>query len=621
MRWLLLVACLLWGAGASAQTPNTLAATINNAPAVAQPLAGSENFAITQSGVTKRITAANLIAAAQGSANSVATNAALAATLQISYPGGVWRLTYGNGNKAPPLWYQPQTGSCATNSQVGDNGSCVDVAADGNSWLAAVPDGGLDARQFGADPFGVVESSSALQKWGNWVMAATGRTGWLDAGTYSITTALSWTGGSSCAMNGAGITASKIIYSGASTTNSIVSITNTLQCTFNGWGVNSTTVMTAGAAIYFNNTDYSKMNLSAGLGGRLNAGVAPTAKLWHGIWFELSSWNSLSGTAYVTKDAVLANNLVELNIDSWINVNKGRAGVHAAGAVGGLYLGYVSVECINTGLYGLLIDNELTAGTNLQFFVSNRAVFDTCLTHNVKIDNTAADTTQGVRAISWEGWASGAGPTVGAAGIYVKNWHNGTIHLSGSATLISNQGSGMLIDDTTSIPSIDPAAVINGNAAYGVQCSVPMTNIIADVQNQQGTWNNILGPFSFPNCGGQLSRATWPNFTPVLTCVGGGAPPTATALGTSYRYGRKEHIHYDVTLTGGGTCVTSLNFSTPADVSDITGCAFHGMENTGKFGIIGISGTATQVSVFKYDGTLIQTNGLRFFFDGECQVL
>ena len=81
---------------------------------------------------------------------SVPTLAALQAALTASYPAGVWRSDYSTGLGAPPLWYVPETGTCAFNGRISDGGSCVNTTSgDGNSFYAVFPAQGADGRQWG----------------------------------------------------------------------------------------------------------------------------------------------------------------------------------------------------------------------------------------------------------------------------------------------------------------------------------------------------------------------------------------------------------------------------------------------------------------------------------------
>jgi len=94
----------------------------------------------------------------------VATKTALAASATSTYPNGVIRDDYSIRLGAPPLFYEPETGTCAANSRIDDGGSCINTtASDGNSWYAVFPTAGVDVREFGADPAGKSDSAPALR--------------------------------------------------------------------------------------------------------------------------------------------------------------------------------------------------------------------------------------------------------------------------------------------------------------------------------------------------------------------------------------------------------------------------------------------------------------------------
>lgn len=84
-----------------------------------------------------------------------ASLANLQALHTAAVPAGVWRDDYAAGRGAPPLWFLPETGTCAANSRVNDGGSCVNTTSgDGNSFYAVFPSAGVDIREFGAIPDG-----------------------------------------------------------------------------------------------------------------------------------------------------------------------------------------------------------------------------------------------------------------------------------------------------------------------------------------------------------------------------------------------------------------------------------------------------------------------------------
>lgn len=93
-----------------------------------------------------------------GTISSVANLTALQASCTASsgcpggdavFTGGVWRLTYGNGNGAEPLFYAPQNSACSIKAGLGDNGYQV-KSADNKCWVAQFPASGASILQFGA---------------------------------------------------------------------------------------------------------------------------------------------------------------------------------------------------------------------------------------------------------------------------------------------------------------------------------------------------------------------------------------------------------------------------------------------------------------------------------------
>lgn len=92
---------------------------------------------------------------------TVATNTALVALSTVTV-STVTRLGFTAAGDAPPLTYTASASACSLNSGAGDNGSQVQ-SANGKCWLADFPPGPIDAREFGADPTGTNDSTSALQ--------------------------------------------------------------------------------------------------------------------------------------------------------------------------------------------------------------------------------------------------------------------------------------------------------------------------------------------------------------------------------------------------------------------------------------------------------------------------
>jgi len=106
-----------------------------------------------------------------GGAGGVANLTALTLASTAAYPTGVWRTTYGNGNGAPPLFYNPSAGACTFNAGAGDNGAQV-PSADGKCWIASFPSGAVDVKQWGA----LSDAGSPIAGSYGWTATANGTT-------------------------------------------------------------------------------------------------------------------------------------------------------------------------------------------------------------------------------------------------------------------------------------------------------------------------------------------------------------------------------------------------------------------------------------------------------------
>jgi hypothetical protein len=106
-----------------------------------------------------------------GGAGGVANLTALTLASTAAYPTGVWRTTYGNGNGAPPLFYNPSASACTFNAGAGDGGAQV-PSADGKCWIAAFPSGAVDVKQWGA----LSDGGSPIAGAYGWTATANGTT-------------------------------------------------------------------------------------------------------------------------------------------------------------------------------------------------------------------------------------------------------------------------------------------------------------------------------------------------------------------------------------------------------------------------------------------------------------
>lgn len=180
----ILAALLIFGSNAHAIE---FADVIDVAPAATLPLGASNKIPITQAGVLHSVLAGQLTISA-----AVASTTDLAASATAAYPEGIWRNTYGNGNGAPPMFYAPQTGTCASHSLASDNGYCVNTTTgDGNSWLARPGSGeGMDARQFGCTLDGTTDDTTCAQAAVAWLRLTGGPLWMTDKTTMAISAPL-----------------------------------------------------------------------------------------------------------------------------------------------------------------------------------------------------------------------------------------------------------------------------------------------------------------------------------------------------------------------------------------------------------------------------------------------
>lgn len=110
--------------------------------------------------------------------STVATNAALVASCaSVSscqagvpvYSNGVWRADFSANLGAPPLWFVPETGTCAANSRVSDGGSCVNTSGgDGNSFYAVFPAAGASPMEWGPSGNGSTDDTAKIQAAVTW---------------------------------------------------------------------------------------------------------------------------------------------------------------------------------------------------------------------------------------------------------------------------------------------------------------------------------------------------------------------------------------------------------------------------------------------------------------------
>lgn len=84
----------------------------------------------------------------------------------LTFSSGVWRITYGNGNSAAPLWYNASSSACTH----ADTGGQVN-SADGKCWIASFPDNTGEIGEWGAKGDGSTPDTTAIQAAMNFMAA------------------------------------------------------------------------------------------------------------------------------------------------------------------------------------------------------------------------------------------------------------------------------------------------------------------------------------------------------------------------------------------------------------------------------------------------------------------
>lgn len=109
--------------------------------------------------------------------------------------GAILRLTDGVAG-APAMTFIPESGTCSANSRVNDGASCVNSSSDSNSWVGQFLPAGADVRQWGADPTGGTDATTAIQAAATFT-ATTGIPLWFPQGLFKMSSKITATLGNS----------------------------------------------------------------------------------------------------------------------------------------------------------------------------------------------------------------------------------------------------------------------------------------------------------------------------------------------------------------------------------------------------------------------------------------
>jgi hypothetical protein len=324
-------------------------------------------------------------------------------------------------------------------------------------------------QDYGAVGDGSTDDTTAMQ---NWLAAITaGTTGYLPAGQYKITSALSMSV-ARFAIFGEGYS-SIILYAGASTTADIFTIGNGVseigRIVLENFRIESNTTMTGGYGLRLRKFVRSRMrNIILG-------GQDGNNKLYNGIYFD-----ETDVVSYIGADIKALNNGLTVRggtptgpkSELWLKHGKitgcGNVGLLMAGAFGGLKIDQMDI--IGNTSHGMLIDQSLSAEVNREVQVS-KASFDTNGGAGIYLNGGFG--AGGILSLTGT-WVA----TNDAHGIVVSANETAAarIQMTGG-TLFNHTGDGIRILNTTPTVHLD-GVLIRDNTGYGINNSSAGTNVM-----------------------------------------------------------------------------------------------------------------------------------------------
>jgi hypothetical protein len=352
------------------------------------------------------------------------------------------------------------------------------------SWVT--PPFGLTPQYFGAVGNGIVDDTVALNAFFDAIPNHTGigsKNGYIPAGTYLFTDTLrisrnDWS------IQGAGKYATTLRYVGSANNIDLIQIGDGVgpssRISLSNLRVDSTTQMISNAGIHFRNAYYVTVENVAMQGNTTSLGN----NLYRALWFDVFEWtNLLNVNAYAQSSTIIMNDGGPIYIDGLeiLGPNTG-IGLHFAGNAGGLSLGEAEIDGLSIGM---LVNNDISAGGNTQFFVSNLAKFDSNVNAGIYLNDAVANQ----KYFSFLGWISASSVN----GFVIIDFKDGNINIGGGAQIIISGGSGIVYEDTSVTLVIDPAASVSSNASFGILATSSTNKIFSDFKavapNTSGDYN------------------------------------------------------------------------------------------------------------------------------------
>jgi hypothetical protein len=381
-------------------------------------------------------------------------------------------------------------------------------------------------NDFGAVGDGVADDTAAINAWLTYIVA-NDKIGYVPAGTYRFTSALTGGVGSNWGIVGEGSAAVTFLYDGANTSNDIWTIgdgiADLINVKLSGFKLKSDTVMTAGIGLHIKRLCRSIVY------DVTPDGQDGNGNLWHGIWFdELDNVTYDKFEIRAQQDGLRISGgagavpKADLNISHY-KIASCDVGIRVGGAFGGLYMGEGSIAVCGDGV---VIDNTIVAEANREVFFAPTMAIDACSRCGVVID----------QAISSQLWVSIPAHTWIASctshGVWIKNASGAKVAID--AYIYNITGDGIRIDDASSFVEIGNP-IFNTITGYGINPTVNATNLRMDAPRYIDVTNTFNftamraaanSPFPISV---QSGRAIyWLNFTGTLD--GAGAATFAHSL-------------------------------------------------------------------------------------------
>jgi len=352
---------------------------------------------------------------------------------------------------------------------------------------------------FEADPTGADDCSAALLAFATYLQSKS-KIGYIPNGTYKLSSAVAIAAASNWGMVGDNSESVQFVYSGANTTNDILSIgslsANSIKVQLQGFRVTSTTVMTGGIGIHLMRLCRSEVI------DVIPDGQDGLGRLWHGIRFNgVDNTYFTNYTARAQKDGVQVNGLVGalpkagLYMDQY-KITLCDVGLRVGGAFGGIAFGSGDIAANGDNV---VIDQTLVDETNREVFFSPTVFLDAATRCNCVIDNP--DPSQMWINFPAKVWICSSA----SHGVWIKNAPGAKI--SFDAYVYNVGGDGLRVDDPLVSIAIDSARFNSIPApGYGINFTVPSTAFTM----RSPVFDGVDQPFNFTAQPLVVTTTAWP---------------------------------------------------------------------------------------------------------------